>query len=747
MLSYDPRRCQTAGAERLHGWLGTALTTTVLTLMAPPADIRQPERAAGEQPSASSGRTPVSGSVGGHLKGRSGALPVHRLDPTAEARQAAAVFDQAWRGLAPILAIASGEIPFVSSVLTGPTHVSGAGIARAGRTVARRLAGALTPGRHPVALTRTVLCPAGLDALAAAAARFDARALLAAACGELERTLALRFDDEQQRRATLAGPWALERLPDLEHEDDSDAARHARAVELLIEALQMTPPPGTLIPDRRDITHLARQAAWPLELALGNHYAYAGLIPAVVEVDDLGDISLMPTAAPRVALHEWRQAHWEARLRGYLDAAADPAEHQPHTISFDHSDAPATGHDACPRDTSADPGSSTDGTDATGLSFVSLRAGLLQDIEGPQRDQKSARALLAIDDALGADAGFGLDALRAVLLTVSAWQVPDDPVPPVANVSRDQLVANVAEWSELPTTEITSAVDACTLTAQRLADEGLRYWQLEKRSARLALRPLLAPPAPRTPGELWLLPRRAHATLRLVLNYLDDGRLPWPSRELTVAVSQAVQDWRKLADQALEDRALAAATQAGLEARSRIQPRKAHRKGLPVEREIDLLAADPARHRLYVIEAKHAQQPFSPPEMAFNIIDMHGASALAIDETTLNPRQASGDDVPYVDRLLTTTRIVSDHLHTTLGLLGLAGPGATQTTLGCDATEELQTWEVTPVMVTAHVEVAAFVPDPRVPFVSLDHLPDLFGSDERPTAGWWRPQQPPESVR
>jgi hypothetical protein len=53
-------------------------------------------------------------------------------------------------------------------------------------------------------------------------------------------------------------------------------------------------------------------------------------------------------------------------------------------------------------------------------------------------------------------------------------------------------------------------------------------------------------------------------------------------------------------------------------------PRKAAQLGLGIPGEIDVLAADTRRNRIYVVEAEFPQQPFSPPEIAFHLAARQG---------------------------------------------------------------------------------------------------------------------------
>ena len=162
-----------------------------------------------------------------------------------------------------------------------------------------------------------------------------------------------------------------------------------------------------------------------------------------------------------------------------------------------------------------------------------------------------------------------------VLATVTSWDVPAEPHPPIGQVLRTALVDDVTAWSGLPRDQVDAAVRACTLSAQQVRDEGLRYWQLRERSARLALRPLIEPPQPAKEGELWLLPRCAHRTQYLLLTYLNDQQLPWPDTSLPKPVLEAVKAWHKLAEDHLEAELASVAAAAGLAFQASLKENKA----------------------------------------------------------------------------------------------------------------------------------------------------------------------------
>jgi hypothetical protein len=185
----------------------------------------------------------------------------------------------------------------------------------------RRLPGRLEAGNYPVELVANVLCPEALKAIGSYMAPFDARAALAAACGELERVSAERIRNEQLRLVGLAGPWAAEHFARLDRREDDEVSRHARAATMLVEAVLANPPTGPASPDRQDVARLMGFCAWAIDLAVQNQQAYVGLAPAHITVSEVGDVEAV-VYEPMIDLFGWQQARWAYAQRGRQGAAS-----------------------------------------------------------------------------------------------------------------------------------------------------------------------------------------------------------------------------------------------------------------------------------------------------------------------------------------------------------------------------------------------------------------------------------------
>ena len=105
----------------------------------------------------------------------------------------------------------------------------------------------------------------------------------------------------------------------------------------------------------------------------------------------------------------------------------------------------------------------------------------------PLQNRGISPKLLTADAILKDACGTGFDGISAVLAIAATW-TPGDAV---TRVCRTELRDAVTGWSALPQEEIEAAIERLTLTPDQLRREKMRYWEQEKRSHRLAIRPLI----------------------------------------------------------------------------------------------------------------------------------------------------------------------------------------------------------------------------------------------------------------
>ena len=194
------------------------------------------------------------------------------------------------------------------------------------------------------------------------------------------------------------------------------------------------------------------------------------------------------------------------------------------------------------------------------------------------------------------------------------------------------------------------------------------------------------------------MPWTIESTLKIFANYLSDGRLPWPDTALPLEARKALDQYRQHQNRELEKDCVATLATRDLIVRGGIKPEKAHHYGVDrLTGEIDALCVDPQRSRIWVVEAKDPYTPYSARQI----------------RRLINDFLAPGK---YVDQLL---RKVTDIE---------ASTAAVATALG--APDPDRPWEVRGLMVTRHLEPAAFAVEPKVAFCVADDVADVVDQDD-----------------
>jgi len=323
-------------------------------------------------------------------------------------------------------------------------------------------------------------------------------------------------------------------------------------------------------------------------------------------------------------------------------------------------------------------------------------------------------ALAEIDQELRATLGFGINAMMGVLNVGAQWA---DAAPTSATLTDAATI--VAECVDLVTgngtdAEYTAALNWLTLrgsdlTAQAATTGGvIAHWETDRRAKRLLTSPFIE-----TPCGLWVLPWACEMAMRVAANYLHDGRLPWPNNSLPDQVVKALDAYRQLRNRQLEIDSATQLAERGFTVRDSVKKPKVI--GLKtLSGEIDVLCIDAERSRIWVIEAKDPYVAFSAPQLRRLIDDFH------------KPKQ-------YLDKLAKKVNDIRSHASAVAAALAVPEPD--------------RSWEVIGLMVTRHVEAAAFAANPRVTFCTVDTLVEAVDRDHLPALGWFEPTatQPPAS--
>ncbi|MER5988675.1 hypothetical protein [Streptomyces sp. NPDC001787] len=497
------------------------------------------------------------------------------------------------------------------------------------------------------------------------------RAYQPALVGELARQLnagwADRTRSDQQSAVNLAAPWAANWIAEAGRRQ-VDGARATSALHLLLQQALAGPPAGGRPVDVLAVAEL---------VALAELVLHSG-ITAV-------------TAARR--LHD---LHLEIDPSGTFTLTSGPGPAETETVpSRDTGNSEHVGFDAdayhCARQQRWIAQAVATKPEPTDAASVLAAQAARTESAFTAPDLPAGSQLAQADQLLHQHWGCGLASLGAVLSTAADWATGPEGT---AAVTTEDLVAESAAWSELPADHLRAAVERLRLHPGNAAGTGPHaYTEVERRS-----RPLMHPLI--NAGQtLLVLPWLACAAREAYAAYLDDGWLPHP--DLPAPVTQALLRHRQQLDQHLERDISEAAGAVGLPHRFNLLEKTAAALGIcGLSGEIDLLVADPATGRLWVIEAKNPTGAVAPHALLQHIQKF----------TTR-----------YRDKLLAKTATIAAHPRQAAAACGVSGE---------------QGWRVLPLMVTRTIEPAGFLADPRVPYITAERLTAVLDDPDDPEPGW-----------
>ncbi|MFJ8752207.1 hypothetical protein ACIREO_23165 [Streptomyces sp. NPDC102441] len=615
------------------------------------------------------------GSQGHHILGR---LLHHLIERVRRVRGAgpgtdADIFTAAWDSAYPVLRLAAtaNAWPATAPAFTLPhsRHVH----ARALRTAAAAVRRAGVPygtWRGADAYRRGGPAEQLLHALESeldVQIRAYQPSLVAELARQLNAAWADRTRSAQQSAVNLAAPWAANWIAEA-GQRQADGARATSALHLLLQQALTGPPAGDRPTDVLAVAELVALAELVLHSGITAVTAARRLHDLHLEIDPSGIFTL--TSGPGPAERETGPAE---------DTGG--GEH----LGFD-ADAYHRARQQCliAQSIAAEP----ELTDAASV-FAAPAARTEVAFTAPELPAGSQ--LAQADQLLHQHWGCGFAALNAVLSTAADW--PTGPEGTAA-VTTEDLVAESGAWSALPTDHLRAAVARLRLHPGNAAGTGPHaYTEVERRS-----RPLIQPLI--DAGErLLVLPWLACAAREAYAAYLDDGRLPHP--DLPAPVTQALLRHRQHLDQHLEREIGEAVRTAGLPHRFRLLEKTAASLGVSgLAGEIDLLVADPAAGRLWVIEAKNPTGAVAPHALLQHIQKFTAR---------------------YRDKLLAKTATIAAH--------------SRQAAAACGVTGE-RDWRVLPLMVTRTIEPAAFLADPHVPYITAERLTAVLAGPDDPEPGW-----------
>ncbi|MFJ6140751.1 hypothetical protein [Kitasatospora sp. NPDC092286] len=479
---------------------------------------------------------------------------------------------------------------------------------------------------------------------------------------QLNAAWASRTRGHHEVTVNLAAPWAQNWVQEAGRRQ-AGAAAATSALQLLLQQAITTPPAGRRPVDMLAVAELVALAELVLHCGTTAVAAARRLHDLHLEIHTTGVFTLTDTDQTHIADPDAELLHLG------FDAQAYQHARQQHFIS----------QAAAAQPEHLDPASV----------FSTARTRARVEFTAPRLPAGSQ--LAAADQLLRRHWGFGFAALGAVLATAADWPTGADGI---AAVTAEELINEAAAWSALPNGELAAAVDRLRLHSANAAPSGAHAYTEVERRIRPATHPLIE-----HGDRLLLLPWLLHTSQELYAAYLDEGRLPHP--DLPRPVGDALRRYRQQLDERLEADIQSVARTAGLPHRFRLLEKTAAQLGIPgLIGEIDLLVADPATRRLWVIEAKNPKGAVAP-------------HALLQHVQRFTAR--------YRDKLLAKAATITAH--------------AAAAARACQAPDDLD-WDVIPLMVTRSIEPAGFLADPKVAFTIADHLAQVLTSPASPHPGW-----------
>jgi hypothetical protein len=318
----------------------------------------------------------------------------------------------------------------------------------------------------------------------------------------------------------------------------------------------------------------------------------------------------------------------------------------------------------------------------------------------PIRISAALPKLAGIDAALRSECGFGIDALLGVPDALTSWPVDDNA--PVAAATYDEIVLHCENMLlvEIDPGELGAAARWLTLDPDGVASDlrggAIEHWELNRRAFRLATRPLV----PTSDDGVVVAPWAAGYTRTILAGNLLDGRLPWPDTALPAPVVAELAHYRRDRNTELERATLDAfANLPGFIAIGNVKkPKVLGLSSLP--REIDVVAVDERRGRLWVVEVKDRTIAWSPHQIRKAIDEFNGEKG-------------------YVSKIVANVAIITTHADVVAASLGAAARDR---------------WDVRGAMVTRRIEPAAFSGEPQILYCTVEGIAATFDTDDLPQA-------------
>lgn len=410
--------------------------------------------------------------------------------------------------------------------------------------------------------------------------RYSHNQILIYALEQLERLNYQRDLVDRKTELFLGFPERSELGDQYLDESRGEIVANIKFVSLIIEQLVASPPSGSMPPNVLAWEHILCIAALCVESGFRSEAIHMGMSNTTIRVSENFELEVK---------HEHGLADFD--LESYLKCWT--ASTRPPKLDLD---SVPDGED--------DEADETDVADS--LTVVDLTPGLAP-----------------VDAALREVWGFGLQAIVEALGQACQWN-DDDPASVHVTTTRAFADAAFVADPRTTTAEYEKAVEWLTLA--RITPQQLEPWEIERRADRITSHPFLS-----HDEGIYVLSWSAGAALKMVFNYLEDGRLPWPDEVLKRGdeeglgrVVDTLNTYRQSLNRDLEHAAVDALEASGFKVLRNIKPHKRHTYGIEkLCGEVDLICIDGEKSIIWVIEVKDPHAAFAPRSIMRIVQDFH----------------------------------------------------------------------------------------------------------------------------
>lgn len=480
----------------------------------------------------------------------------------------AAQTEAAWRSARASMTLNVTSSPTSQNNLRAPVLIDRAYLSTVDRLVAESvhqqgIKPGLYVGEEAKALDRDILANSALSLLQSRLAGYSGDQLVLFAMEQLERTVSY-FDRRLRGINESARSLDLEWNPiDLAARTTAESITIRRCNEIVVEgALRFSPTGNSALNDVSWGEILAAANAY-LEATMRSENVHNQVTPSALKISESFEISVV-TPPEDTSPVESERLTYNLDSNAYNEALA---RHRLAEDSWDETEPDAKFHEAV--------------------------------------EQQMLKAF-----------GAASQDIYTTLYTLAHWQI-DGSNGDVVSIPKESLIDTVTELSGLADEEggaarVSAAVDMLTSFQSSFQLDEWRPWHARTRKRRLLIQPLPV----LTSEEYVIAPHYLITTLRVYMQYLDQGQLPWSQPQPPAALDKALAQFRDAKNKALESDIAQQLIQRGWQVETNIKENKAKRLNLPsLSTEIDAVAGRSGEKTIWLLEAKDPVSVHAIPDI------------------------------------------------------------------------------------------------------------------------------------